>query len=166
MGGKVRADLAMRIVTALPKFGSWANGFREFDTPHGRVGFRQLTILWFLRYESPPGESVSPSQIAAYSSVQPSVITRALAKLEAAGLIERAIDPDDHRRFQITITDKGLEVSIFVEKLYIDDILASMADLDDGEITELARNVEILDGIADELQERQTKHRAGRAKRA
>jgi len=154
-----RAALAMRMLTSLPKFGAWAKGIREFATPHGKVGFRQVAILWFLRYELPPGEKVSPSRIASYSAVQPSVITRALAKLETAGLIERAIDPEDHRRFQITITEKGMEVSVFVEKLYMDDLLASMAHLDDAQIGELERNVALLDAITDELQERQARHR-------
>lgn len=159
MGEDSRSALAMRILTSLPKFGSWANGIREFETPHGKVGFRQIAILWFLRYELPPGENVSPSQIAAFNSVQPSVITRALAKLEAAGFIQRAVDPSDHRRFHITMTDKGMEISTFVEKLYMDDLLASMSGLDDAQIDELDRNVGLLDDLVVDLQQRQVKHR-------
>ncbi|HWV36395.1 MAG TPA: MarR family transcriptional regulator [Thermomicrobiales bacterium] len=161
MGEESRTALAMNMLTSLPKFGAWASGVREFKTPHGKIGFRQLAILWFLRYETAPDESVSPSQIAAYNAVQPSVITRALAKLEASGLIERTIDPVDHRRFRITMTPKGMDVSIYVEKLYMDDLLASMAHLDESQIRELDRNVAILDAISDDLQDRQAKHRAG-----
>lgn len=156
-----RVALAVRMLTSLPKFGAWASGVREFETPHGKVGFRQLAILWYLRHELRSGEHVSPSQIAAYNAVQPSVITRALAKLEASGLIERAVDPADHRRFHIAITDKGMEISTFVEKLYVDDLLDSMANLDDARVAELSRNVALLDSIADELQDRQVKDRTG-----
>lgn len=161
MSEDFRAALALRMLRTLPKFGAWAKGVHEFGTPHGRVGFRQVAILWFLRYELPPGENVSPSQIAAYNSVQPSVITRALAKLETSGLIERAIDPDDHRRFQITITEKGMEVSIFIEKLYMDDLRASMAGLDKNQIEELDRSVTLINDLTNDLQERRASHRSG-----
>lgn len=161
MSEEFRAALALRMLRRIPRFGAWARGVREFETPHGKIGFRQIAILWFLRYELPPGEAVFPSQIAAFSAVQPSVITRALAKLEDAGLIERAVDTDDHRRFRITMTEKGREISIFVEKLYMDDMLASMAHLDMAQMEEFDRNIELLDAITDNLERRRTQRRNG-----
>lgn len=161
MTERIRVELARRMVGSLPKFGAWANGFREFETPHGKVGFRQLAILWYLRYESSPGEDISPTKLADYSSVQPSVITRALAKLEAHGLIARTIDPNDHRRSRITITDKGMVVSTHVEQWYTRDIVASMASLSDEQIDTLSQNVELLDEIIEDLLLRQADLRTG-----
>lgn len=154
-----RAALARKMVESLPKFGSWANGFREFETPYGKVGFRQLAILWFLRFQLPSGEHVTPTQISENSSVQPSVVTRALTRLESAGFVERKVDPADHRRFFVTITDKGLEISQHVESWYTREMMACMADLSDRQVEELERSVALLDGIADELRHRQTEHR-------
>lgn len=154
-----RITLARQMVESLPKFGAWANGFREFETPYGKVGFRQLAILWFLRFELPSGEHVTPTRIAESSSVQPSVITRALTRLEAAGFIERKVDPTDHRRFFVTITDRGLEISRYVEDWYTREMLECIGDLSNEQLGELERSVALLDGLANTLRRRQTGHR-------
>lgn len=159
MADQDRTTLARTMVESLPKFGAWANGFREFETPYGKVGFRQLAILWFLRFELPSGEPATPTRISEHSSVQPSVITRALTRLESAGFIERKVDPADHRRFFVTITEKGLEISQHVEDWCTQEMLVCMADLDDEQVEELERSVAMLDEIADKLRRRQTEHR-------
>ena len=152
MSDASRSQLARLMVGTLPTFGHWANGFREFDTPYGRVGFRQLSVLWTIRHKLLPGDGVSPSLLAEHFDVQPSVMTRALAKLESAGFIERAVDPSDRRRCRIDITEKGTHVSEFVEALYIQEMLDSVAFLSDEQIQELRRNVEILGRIVHDLE--------------
>jgi len=90
-----RAALVLRMVSTLPGYGSWADSFRDFDTPYGNVGYRQLSILWALRYRLIPDDEFSPTRLAAFFRVQPSVATRSLAKLEAVGFISRAVDASD-----------------------------------------------------------------------
>lgn len=153
MTGQAREQLALRMVSTLPRYGSWATSFRDFETPYGKLGFRQLAILWALRYELLPERDMTPTRIAALNHVQPSVITRALDKLEHGGFITRTVSPKDHRSFYIALTDKGLEASVFVERLYIDEITSSMAFLDDHQISDLARNVDVLDDIASNLEQ-------------
>ena len=82
-----RIELARAIVTSLPKFGSWASTSRQFDTPYGRLGYRRISILWVLRHSMLPEKETTASGLAQRYRVQPSVITRALASLEADGFI-------------------------------------------------------------------------------
>lgn len=154
MPDTARADLARQMMRTLPAFGNWANSFRDFETPYGKVGFRQLAILWILRHGLIPEEDISPSRLATYHRVQPSVVTRALDKLEAGGFIVRSVHPADGRRFRITMTAKGREVSEFVERLYVEDMIDSMAFLDDAGIDDLQRNVSTLARIVDDLERR------------
>jgi DNA-binding MarR family transcriptional regulator len=151
MPDRERHQLAARMVTSLPRFGYWAKSIRDFETPHGQVGYRQLELLWALRYDLIEDNPVTPSAIAAHFEVRPSVVTRILAKLEAHGLVSRFTDPQDGRSVTIRITDKGTEVSAFVEELYDQEMLATLAALDDAQIAELSRNVEILDRISLQL---------------
>lgn len=149
-----RRRLAERMAVVLPRFGHWANGFREVSTPHGRVGYRQFSVLWLLRFELLPREELTPTRLADYFDVQPSVMTRCLAKLEAAGLIDRRGDPVDRRRVHISITQSGREVSDYVQSVFTRDMMASMAFLDDMRVGELGRNIETLDTIASDLEQR------------
>ena len=149
-----RTELARYMVATLPAFGHWANSFRDFDTPYGKVGFRQLSVLWAIRYRLIPDDDVSPSRLAEFHDVQRSVITRALAKLESAGFVVRTSDSHDKRRAHIEITQRGRRLSEFVEDLYTREMLASMSFLNDNQIAELRRNVETLGKIVNDLEDR------------
>lgn len=148
-----RKRLASRMLVVLPRYGLWANGFREVDTPYGRIGYRQFTVLWLLRHETFAPDQVTATRLAEFFDVQPSVMTRALAKLESAGFIEREVDVADRRRVSIDITDKGRRVSEYVQEVITADIIDSIAALDSAQVTELERNVELLDRIVDDLEQ-------------
>lgn len=148
-----RKRLASRMVVVLPRYGLWANGFREVETPYGRVGYRQFTVLWMLRQNPEEVGQITASRLAQFFDVQPSVMTRALAKLEAAGFITRAIDEADRRRFEIEITDRGRLVSEYIQEVITRDLLDSIASLDDEQVSELERNVELLNDIVGELEQ-------------
>jgi DNA-binding MarR family transcriptional regulator len=149
--GDSRAALAKLIVASLPKFGHWTISFRDFETPYGRVGYRQAGILWVLRYELIPPAEVTPLRLAEYFLVQPSVITGALAKLEAAGLISRTVDPQDSRCHRIAITEKGRLLSAYVETFFVNEVCETLEGLDVRDLAGLKRSVEVLDRIADTL---------------
>lgn len=148
-----RKRLASRMLVVLPRYGLWANGFREVDTPYGRVGYRQFTVLWLLRHDTFAPNQVTATRLAEFFDVQPSVMTRALAKLESAGFIQREVDAADRRRVSIEITDKGRRVSEYVQEVITADIIDSVANLDSAQVTELERNVELLDRIVDDLEQ-------------
>lgn len=154
MSDESRAELARTMVTQLPRWGSWAVNIRDFVTPYGRLGFRQLAILWAIRHDLIPADELSPTNLAQQQGVRPSVITRALTKLEEGGFLERAMDKHDRRRINIILTEKGREVSVYVEQMYLREIMDSMRDLDDVQIDELTRAVGVLTDIIDDLETR------------
>ncbi len=151
MADTKRSHVAYKIMTALPKFGLWATSARDFETPYGRVGFRQAAILWQLRSGRFAREGTSPTKLAESFLVQPSVITGALAKLEANGLITRTVSALDARQSLIKITEKGRQLSEHVEGFYLTEIGDLIKDLDENQFEELERSLETLDRIGDQL---------------
>ena len=146
-----RGELARQIISVLPQFGAWATAIRDFETPYGKLGFRQLAILWTIRHKRIPDEQLSPTTLAEHQNVRPSVITRALTRLEEGGFIERAIDLSDRRRITLTCTPKGRDVSIYVEELYLREIVDAMGHLTSRQVDDLLRAINTLDEIAEHL---------------
>lgn len=147
-----RRDLARKMVTVLPRYGSWAVNIRDVVTPWGKLGFRQLAILWALRHESIPPDELSPTTLARYHRVRPSVVTRALTRLEEGGLIQRDMDRHDRRRINITLTDAGRAASELVESFYLSQVIDSMGHLDDQTVDEIVRAVSHLEDIIGRLE--------------
>lgn len=157
-----RPALAFAMLTQLPRFGNWAEGVREFETPYGTIGYRQASILWILRYGLLPADELTPSGFAIFFRIQPSVVTRALAKLEQSGFIDRSTDKYDTRVCHIGITDAGEEISRYIERLFMDDLLCAMSDIPDDELAGMHHALALLDQIALSLEER----RLSRTRRA
>src|ERR687889_143027 len=53
---------------------------------------------------------LTPSELAARERVQRPTVTRLLARLEEAGLVERAADPQDRRSSLVSISPAGREL--------------------------------------------------------
>jgi DNA-binding MarR family transcriptional regulator len=151
MADERQLELARQIITILPQFGNWATAIRDFETPYGKLGYRQRAILWAIRYELIPEKDLSPGSLARQQNVRPSVITRALARLEEGGFIGRAIDLADRRRITLTMTTKGCDVSRYVEELYLREITDAMGQLNRSQMDNLFRALNTLDEIAERL---------------
>jgi len=161
-----RSHLARQMLATLPMFGNWAISFRDFDTPYGHVGYRQASILWILHHDSPTADQ-TPFRLAERFMVQPSVITGALAKLEAAGFITRSADPDDSRIARIAITENGRLVSEYVEAFFANDIYECLGEIDEEEVVALQQSIDALDRIGKSLLARRVQKltRRGRSAR-
>jgi len=59
-----RSRLTEQVVASLPTFDHRAESLRDFDTPYGRVGYRQAGILGVLRHRLIPPAEVSPTRLA------------------------------------------------------------------------------------------------------
>ena len=46
-----RERLSQLMVLILPGFGRWASTMRDFETPYGKAGIRQLEVLYMLRHD-------------------------------------------------------------------------------------------------------------------
>jgi len=146
-----RQRLALRMVQVLPSFGAWASSIRDFETPLGRIGLRQLSILYVMRYPKAGQERPTPGDLAQAFNVQPSVITRALARLEANGFVERVADASDRRIARLSITEAGREISVYVERLFVDEMATCTAFLSETQVADLAQWIEVLSDIREDL---------------
>lgn len=74
-------------------------------------GLRQgeFDVLAALRRSGAP-YTMTPSELSAVLMTSRAGMTSRLDRLEAAGLVERKLDPADRRSFQIVLTEKGREV--------------------------------------------------------
>lgn len=76
-----------------------------------RHGLRrgEFDVLAALRRSGPP-YTLIPSELAATLMMSRAGMTNRLDRLEAAGLVERSLDPADRRSFRIALTEEGRRV--------------------------------------------------------
>lgn len=158
-GATDRAQLAARMVQTLPAFGIWATTIRDFETPYGKVGQRQVEVLYAMRHGLVSKGPVSPSLLAEHFHVQPSAITRVLNRLETSDYIERRVDPADGRAQTIHLTERGMAISIAAERILIGQMQDAIAEVPQAGLEGLAEHVELLGTIAQSLLRAQ--HRLG-----
>ncbi len=82
-----------------------------------------------------------PGDLAAHLMVAPSVASRAVAALEADGLVQRHPDPDDARASRVGITDLGRERLAEHRRYLLERVVAALPDWDD---TDAALAVQVL----------------------
>ncbi|MEU3271180.1 MarR family transcriptional regulator [Saccharomonospora sp. NPDC006951] len=75
--------------------------FSEFGLQKG-----EFDVLASLRRSGDP-YTLRPSQLSATLMLTRAGMTNRLDRLEAAGLVERTLDPADRRSFRVRLTDKG-----------------------------------------------------------
>lgn len=137
-------ELAARMVQTLPSWGVWAVDVRDFKTPFGSIGFRQASILWVLRYRKVPDVERTPTGIAKYFGIQNSAITRAVDKLEQGGFVVREIAFEDRRRHYLVPTQKGEDISMWIEQLFTEPLRSVLDELTSDEIAALDTQVDKL----------------------
>jgi DNA-binding MarR family transcriptional regulator len=146
-----RNHIAQQMVLVLPGFGRWASAMRDFETPYGKAGIRQLEVLYILRHDLVDRSHQTATMLAHHFQIQRSVVTRVLAKLEQGGYITREIDPNDHRAQQITITEQGKLLSDYVEQKYFEEMNAALGDITEDDLISLERSLNILTNVSANL---------------
>lgn len=107
-----------------------------------------LPLQWFellLRLARSPGRHLRMSDLAAQTSLTPSGLTRAIDRLEDAGLAERVPCPSDRRGSYAAITSRGLEritAALGPHLDHVDEHFTSALSADEqAQLTSLLRKV-------------------------
>ncbi|MGH9187857.1 MAG: MarR family winged helix-turn-helix transcriptional regulator, partial [Acidimicrobiales bacterium] len=96
---------------------------------HRRLADAGLNAQWtqvLMRLARSPGHRLRMSDLAAQSTLTPSGLTRAVDRLEAAGLVERRACPTDRRGAFATLTPEGLRRIRSVLPDHLEDIEANL----------------------------------------
>ncbi len=71
--------------------------------------FRLTFTEWRILLQLAEHEALTASDIVDYSAMEKSKVSRALAQLEAHGLVSRSVAEDDHRVKLLRLTETGLK---------------------------------------------------------
>jgi DNA-binding MarR family transcriptional regulator len=108
----------------------------------GAAGVAGLSAPWFdvlIRLARTPGNQLRMTDLARQSTLTPSGLTRAVDRLEAAGLVRRDSCPTDRRGAYATLTDEGMATVRAAVVEHLNDIDATVGVvLNDREQAELA----------------------------
>jgi DNA-binding MarR family transcriptional regulator len=107
----------------------------------------QYTVLASLRGITQSGQSPSQRQLADYTGLDPIYISKLVRRLESAGLIERAPDPDDSRAVTLTITVQGARVvdhAIGIVRQLQEDLTAPLGGTSSRRMQALMNDLELL----------------------
>jgi DNA-binding MarR family transcriptional regulator len=93
---------------------------------------------------------LTPSELAQRERVQRPTVTRVLARLEEAGLVDRAADPHDRRSSLVSVSDDGREL-LAVVRARKDAFLARRIDaLEPADREALERAAAIMERMLEE----------------
>ena len=81
----------------------------EHSLDEAGLSFAQYKVLLHLLFAEQMGDrtELNPSQISDRQGVSRNTISALIRNLEASGLVERHLDPQDRRRFGISLTETG-----------------------------------------------------------
>jgi DNA-binding MarR family transcriptional regulator len=144
-----RPDLGEDALSAMGTLGRfavvYALGTRAVEEVFTRHGLRrgEFDVLAALRRSGVP-YTLSPSVLADGLMLTRAGMTSRLDRLEAAGLVERSLDPDDRRSFRARLTPRGLEVAdaaVTDHAANEAQLLAALAPADRADLDRLLRTL-------------------------
>jgi len=103
----------------------------------------QLSVLATIDLHGP----LTLGVLADHERVAPPTVTKAVAKLEASGLVQRAPDPTDRRVAWVSTTAKGDVVLARLRQRKNVWLAARLAELDAGQRARLAAALDVLDAL-------------------
>jgi DNA-binding MarR family transcriptional regulator len=99
-----------------------------------------LSVQWFevlIRLARTPGHRLRMSDLAAQTTLSASGLTRAVDRLEAAGLVERQACPTDRRSTYAVLTDDGESRILAALPLHVDQLVEVLDSVFTGAELEL-----------------------------
>jgi DNA-binding MarR family transcriptional regulator len=94
------------------------------------------------------------TRLADLEGLNPTMLSRIVAKLEAAGLVARTPDPDDGRAAVLTATRQGRDLVARVRRERTDALSLVIDGLDDGQRSALLAALPVLESMAEALKDR------------
>ena len=106
----------------------------------------KLSALSVLVFRGP----VTVGELARAEQVTPATTSRLVSELEALGLAERTVDPDDGRIRRVTPTDRGVALLHEGRRRRVARLAAAVEHLSDVERAALAAAADILERLVSE----------------
>jgi DNA-binding MarR family transcriptional regulator len=94
------------------------------------------------------GGPITLGQLAAAEQVRPPTITKLVAAMEQAGLVEREADPHDRRVVRVKATARGTRLLHDGRQRRVAALAATLAALPASERAKLARAISVLEAVA------------------
>lgn len=105
--------------------------------------YRVLMHLFFAEQMSERAE-LNPSEISDRQGVSRNTVSSLIRNLEEEGMVERRLDPDDRRRFNISLTDRGRAVIRQHTRTHLemmDSCFRALGDEEQATLLELLRKL-------------------------
>jgi len=138
---KVDLELAARLRLAITR-----TARRMRQEAGADLGPSQMTALATVERRGP----LAPSEIAAAEGIRRPTVTRIVARLAEAGLVQRTADPDDGRGALVSITAEGSELLKEMRRAKTAYLVQHLGDLDPEDAAALTRAVEVLEQMLED----------------
>ena len=94
------------------------------------------------------------AELAETEGLNPTMLSRVVSNLVAAGLIERSSDSDDRRAAWVDVTKKGRRLAERMRSERTEAVNAAMRELPEDEQRQISKALSALEALAEELKER------------
>jgi DNA-binding MarR family transcriptional regulator len=142
-------ECARQTLRLIPQFSRWVSAQVEQDHIGGDLSLRQLTVLYYIREQTP-----TLGYIAKQLMVTPAVVTGIVDRLERRGFVRRTADAGDRRVVRLSLTESGRKVSIDTEHALIGIVAARLDDYPEDELATLQESIDRLGRVLAELERR------------
>jgi DNA-binding MarR family transcriptional regulator len=111
----------------------------------GKFGLQrgEFDVLAALRRSGPP-YTLIPSELSATLMMSRAGMTSRLDRLEKAGFVERALDPNDRRSFRIRLTDSGfaaVDAAMTEHTANVSELLSGLSETELGLLDDVLRKL-------------------------
>lgn len=142
-------ECARQTLRLIPQFSRWVSAQVEQDHIGGDLSLRQLTVLYYIREQTP-----TLGYIAKQLMVTPAVVTGIVDRLERRGFVRRTADAGDRRVVRLTLTDSGRKVSMDTELALIGIVAARLDDHPEADLATLQQSMVTLGRVLADLERR------------
>lgn len=142
-------ECAQQTLRLIPQFSRWVSAQVEQDDIGGDLSLRQLTVLYYIREQTP-----TLGFIAKQLMVTPAVVTGIVDRLERRGFVRRTSDAGDRRVVRLTLTESGRKVSIDTEQALIGIVAARLDQIPEDELAALQQSMGTLGRVLADLEKR------------